>query len=1167
MKKNVRGSITIFLIIIMLPSFMFGGYIIDYARLDAAKTMISSAGDLTLTSALTEYNENLFKLYGLLATNKDPSAYQEALSNYFDSMIEGYSILQGTDSDTQNTINNIKNYIKNQNSDNYDNWVKMSTNNTSIKGVENTTLMNPDIAKNQIIEYMKYRGPISLASGLITKIKTFGTLNEQTKAVEKKMDYENDLSNMAEVCQNAYKSINNYNQYLNDNNIQSLLQAMANTSSKINEISEILAYYSSTKNKVTKYSNNKISADTKSIMKQRKDEDRKQAFDYLYNQIRDYIDDKAYIDDAHDKKIYSKGKELKELKIKLNQALNADGLNRAKLIYETSILLENKYDDYNLLRYYYLEFISLYKEKYPNALNPNNSEEEKEDYRKYIEIYKFYQDSFTKHDSTIYKFQNDNVNSFEDIANTKLNQLNSNLKSVYSNVKTHLEKISDVKKKLNKIKSKLKSLEGKRNEYKKAVNNLPNGEYKTTMQSQYDNSAKNVNERQLNKLIDTFTEYENYLKSMKKSLDDGGTFYNHNLVNVHITNLTIGISKASNNKDVNDIKASIFNCFKPFKGQSSFNGKKPKKTQSSNSEFYSYLQTICKESKDVDEEKKSKEENALSQLLNSNLINSDSILNKNIEGNSSISSSNEIKNFEKGNYDQENSIKNILSYFSGLGSTLQSLTNITKIFDGANVRDSLYMMEYMTEMFSCYTDHSEPSIKLLSGYDLKKSNTPYYGAEIEYILSGQDTVKGNLNAVEGRIFALRFAFNLVYCMTSADIQAEALKMATALTGGNPFLLPIVKTVIICASAIGESCIDIFLLKNDVFKDKGVALMKTPSTYLCSLTGMKNLSDLAKEASQNLISDGVDMITDSLINRAKKGVQSLENSVNGYISKIESQIGTKIKGTIHIAIFEKATQIITDISHYGDYTIEKIRDELKSSLDKVKSSPAENNVAKSVRSEVIDMIDIDSIAQIIYKQKDNAINNLGVAIADIEKDINNKIMSTSKYITDKIESKLNLTKDELMSEIREKTKGYSQELKSKATEGVNEAIDHFNQKIGNISSKNETSNTGSSASGLTFTYKEYLKFFLLMECLDSNIGSQDSQRDKLLKRTINLIDQNCDDVDLKKAYTMISMKSSVEVKTKFLNVPIRDNGDGTKDFDFNNLTNKKYVYEFNSVKGY
>lgn len=48
--KKCRGGVTVFLIIIMLPSFVFGGYVFDAARLDAAKTIVTSSGDLVFNA-------------------------------------------------------------------------------------------------------------------------------------------------------------------------------------------------------------------------------------------------------------------------------------------------------------------------------------------------------------------------------------------------------------------------------------------------------------------------------------------------------------------------------------------------------------------------------------------------------------------------------------------------------------------------------------------------------------------------------------------------------------------------------------------------------------------------------------------------------------------------------------------------------------------------------------------------------------------------------------------------------------------------------------------------------------------------------------------------------------------------------------------------------------
>ena len=62
-----KGTIAVFLTLILVPTFIFSGVMIDGSRILASKNMISGAGDLAMNAALSNYNKKLNETYGLLA--------------------------------------------------------------------------------------------------------------------------------------------------------------------------------------------------------------------------------------------------------------------------------------------------------------------------------------------------------------------------------------------------------------------------------------------------------------------------------------------------------------------------------------------------------------------------------------------------------------------------------------------------------------------------------------------------------------------------------------------------------------------------------------------------------------------------------------------------------------------------------------------------------------------------------------------------------------------------------------------------------------------------------------------------------------------------------------------------------------------------------------------
>jgi len=53
--RNTRGAISIFLVIVLVPMMIFSSIYVDMSRINLARSVATSAGDLTLNSALTNY--------------------------------------------------------------------------------------------------------------------------------------------------------------------------------------------------------------------------------------------------------------------------------------------------------------------------------------------------------------------------------------------------------------------------------------------------------------------------------------------------------------------------------------------------------------------------------------------------------------------------------------------------------------------------------------------------------------------------------------------------------------------------------------------------------------------------------------------------------------------------------------------------------------------------------------------------------------------------------------------------------------------------------------------------------------------------------------------------------------------------------------------------------
>lgn len=96
--EKTKGSISLFLALIMLPMMTVAGLIVDGARISAAKASLSGAGDLAMNAALSEYDQILYDVYGIFAVSENMEELQNNVSRYFANSIDNTGILNDSDS-------------------------------------------------------------------------------------------------------------------------------------------------------------------------------------------------------------------------------------------------------------------------------------------------------------------------------------------------------------------------------------------------------------------------------------------------------------------------------------------------------------------------------------------------------------------------------------------------------------------------------------------------------------------------------------------------------------------------------------------------------------------------------------------------------------------------------------------------------------------------------------------------------------------------------------------------------------------------------------------------------------------------------------------------------------------------------------------------------------
>lgn len=203
--KKTKGAISIFLVLVMLPMLSIASLLVDMSRINLARSMGASAGDLTLNTALTNYDSELKSIYGLFATAQNMDEMMVNLEDYYRRSIEAAGVDEDIAKDFAGQIMNV--FKEKTGTDDIMN-IKLSG--LDVEAPTGANLGNPAMMKSQIVEFMKYRAPLNLGMGLLESLSSMKNLNKQMDVVEKKNTFYKDHQTMLGKLEDAWKQIQTY---------------------------------------------------------------------------------------------------------------------------------------------------------------------------------------------------------------------------------------------------------------------------------------------------------------------------------------------------------------------------------------------------------------------------------------------------------------------------------------------------------------------------------------------------------------------------------------------------------------------------------------------------------------------------------------------------------------------------------------------------------------------------------------------------------------------------------------------------------------------------------------------------------------------------------------------------------------------------------------------
>lgn len=227
-RKN-KGYISILLCILLLPMVTYATMIIDATRLQSVRVEVQSAGDLAINAAMSEYDQLLEDMYGLFANAKSKEEIEPAIRQYFEETISGKIGYSNTENGKkiQQFANELTSFVmqgENVKEDDLTNFLQVQLLQVDdeyafkFEPIESSAISNPNIMKAQIIDYMKYKGPVSVGNNLMNKLGFLKDTENQSKAVQQKIELTEKIADMGDPMKDAYNAIDSYNKNANEYN-------------------------------------------------------------------------------------------------------------------------------------------------------------------------------------------------------------------------------------------------------------------------------------------------------------------------------------------------------------------------------------------------------------------------------------------------------------------------------------------------------------------------------------------------------------------------------------------------------------------------------------------------------------------------------------------------------------------------------------------------------------------------------------------------------------------------------------------------------------------------------------------------------------------------------------------------------------------------------------
>lgn len=917
--KKKNGAVSVFLTIILVPVLVICFLFVDVSRAKLAASVVSSAGDLTLNTALTQYDKTLNDYYGLMASSQSVDEFLATANDYFTACITS----QGVEpSEARKWADKISGLLTGESSDISDllQISEVEGDTFQISAVENGTLENPALMKKEIVEFMKYRAPVDGVSTLLQKFKDSSKDLENAKnnadLVEKKQNFYKSENELMENAKEAYDILLAYDSlHISADSISQMKELLYGLEDQYKQLHiktvkdlyntqglsqytavDLYVDYVAPENTVNKiqvngYINNAADAMDKFIKAAKQ-------LDNTYGQLPKYNASSVY-----DIQYWAACDELLRQNNSYSKYVSAAQTlckNMASLQTVMGLLTdEEKAESYTLKNYQNVTTAGTgTRQELYDGLN-TQYEALKTNY------FTNKKSAYNQLSGNLANISSANVENIKtDSTDQKIREIKSSLDGYYSQFDTAYDLADQAVNKLKSLKSKANDYNNKFDDWKDAANRYDTSLAQTDREETAnlnDKVLQNVTPEKIQRLIDRLNNIKSLLGTLKKAVDE----YQYNGTSVRKIdsyNTFKNKSGVKENKityrklELNNYAESSFS----FISSSSIakvgitDNNNPAISSVNTPEFYQWLMNQFNnfDEKEYDNEKSKKEK--AETKYDADLTGAD-------QGN--YTNQNEIKDLAdrpsvKYAADKKQGLisKDISKVFGEVSSLFEGFVN-TVSQAAVNMRDDLYTLDYVMNMFSYDTYENEAKYHLcngdvdLSNYQgkyaevdeawkneavtfsdnktltnkmISNTNNYSYGNEVEYILYGGSNSENKASAY-GTIFAIRYAMNIVpefqhywkidehYHLDTVALQDLAEGVESGTSGIIP--APLTKIVVILGLTAVESVRDLQYLKSGL----PVELVKAEDQLLVSYNDSESRSKSNSSGIEFFYSDYLSLI--------------------------------------------------------------------------------------------------------------------------------------------------------------------------------------------------------------------------------------------------------------------------------------------------------------------